>query len=140
MRVALPLAQTALHVDPLFTAAWNTLVHGRKRWLLFPPDTTRATLFPRGDADEALPASVYLQLVYPGLRGVQGIDVVQSAGEAIYVPENWWHAVVNLELSVALTANFTGARNVAEAVRGLLREGNPDLAARLSRAYGIALS
>ena len=74
-RVALPLAQTALHVDPLFTAAWNTLVHGRKRWLLFPPDTTRATLFPRGDADEALPASVYLHLVYPGLRGVQGIDL-----------------------------------------------------------------
>ena len=70
---------------------------------------------------------------------MQGIDVVQSAGEAIYVPENWWHAVVNLELSVALTANFTGARNVAEAARGLLHEGKPELAARLSRAHDITL-
>merc|ERR1711971_749957 len=29
---------SALHVDPHFTGAWNALLCGEKRWVLFPPD------------------------------------------------------------------------------------------------------
>ena len=29
---------TAWHVDQFNTSAWNTLLHGRKRWLLYPPE------------------------------------------------------------------------------------------------------
>lgn len=32
---------SSLHLDPLSTSAWNTLLFGVKRWVLFPPSCAR---------------------------------------------------------------------------------------------------
>ena len=39
-----PRSGSALHTDPLATAAWNTCVDGVKRWALFPPGTPRSAV------------------------------------------------------------------------------------------------
>mmetsp|Transcript_8074 Transcript_8074/g.12252 ORF Transcript_8074/g.12252 Transcript_8074/m.12252 type:complete len:263 (+) Transcript_8074:53-841(+) len=43
---------TPLHVNPLATSAWNMVLHGRKRWILFPP-TLERPLPPGVEEEEA---------------------------------------------------------------------------------------
>ena len=33
---------SSVHIDPLATSAWNTVLVGRKRWVLFPPETPKS--------------------------------------------------------------------------------------------------
>lgn len=50
---------TCIHFDPLGTSAWNTLVVGTKRWVLFPPHVPRSVVKGKGlirknEDDEAI--------------------------------------------------------------------------------------
>ena len=108
---------TGLHVDPGCTSAWNTLLCGRKRWVLFPPgcedeykeflgvqeEYSRKTSQPcewwRQDYKR-----IMSQLDNNGsFKGI--VECIQEAGDTIFVPAGWWHAVLNLDFTVAITAN-----------------------------------
>ena len=65
-------------------------------------------------------AAHWLLECYPSLGSLDGVELEQQPGETVVVPHGWWHAVVNLELSVAVTANFVHAGNAgatADALR-----------------------
>mmetsp|Transcript_5057 Transcript_5057/g.13597 ORF Transcript_5057/g.13597 Transcript_5057/m.13597 type:complete len:500 (-) Transcript_5057:56-1555(-) len=140
-----------VHTDPLHTSAWNALLCGRKRWIFFPPDTPRKlakakAYFRDGEDDEPID---YFTLALPrlkralGERGVPCIEFVQRPGELVYVPGGWWHGVLNLDDTVAITQNFCSEaqfphvwadtrrarRGMARLWRRLLREHHPAVAA-----------
>ena len=67
-------------------------------------------LLKKGEDDEAIQ---YFDKVLPRLKEAEGpsgsgkipeiIEGVQYPGETIFVPGNWWHGVLNLDLTIAIT-------------------------------------
>ncbi|VVC88718.1 unnamed protein product [Leptidea sinapis] len=98
-------SHTPAHQD---TYGYNIFaqVHGRKRWILFPPDTAglKPTRVPYEES------SVYSELnfycpqsldVFAGLTGGRMVEL--SAGDALLVPRGWWHYVQNIDaLNISL--------------------------------------
>ena len=134
-----PRSGSSIHVDPLATSAWNALISGRKRWCLFPPDCglTKPDLKPRGIGLDG-ESVTWFQKMYPRARSHEWrvsrnrpvpMDVVQNPGEIMYVPDGWWHAVLNLEHTVAVTQNVVGSARFAKVWR-MTKRGRPKMSAQ----------
>mmetsp|Transcript_41597 Transcript_41597/g.99721 ORF Transcript_41597/g.99721 Transcript_41597/m.99721 type:complete len:532 (+) Transcript_41597:141-1736(+) len=117
---------TCVHIDPLATSAWNTLIEGKKRWVLFPPHLSKSVvkgsgLVHKNEDDEAvhyfsfilprIKRKATLMKGMPKYKGFSCFEFTQHAGETVYVPHGWWHAVLNLTDTVAVTQNFCSPRN-----------------------------
>ena len=99
---------SGIHVDPLATSAWNALISGRKRWVLFPPGTPVEMIKPSIPGVDKEAASWFAH-VYPRTQradwpaNLRPLECVQQPGETMFVPNGWWHAVLNLDTAVAIT-------------------------------------
>ncbi|KAK9846311.1 hypothetical protein WJX81_001351 [Elliptochloris bilobata] len=104
---------STFHKDPNATSAWNAVVRGAKKWVLFPPHVIPPGVHPSADGTEvATPLSLvewfadfYADAQAGEARPVEGIV---RAGELLFVPRGWWHLAINLEESVAVTHNYLG--------------------------------
>ena len=75
-----------------------------------PPGTKRAMAkgleqVRRGEDDEAIN---YFVDILPRMRSAFGaqlpiVEFIQQPGETVFVPGGWWHAVLNLDDTVAVT-------------------------------------
>jgi len=98
-----------LHKDPIGTGAWNALLHGTKKWILFPPDTKTQLLNLPESKHQADPPAYWWQDHYPRIKKdntITRVEVLQKAGEIMFVPAGWYHAVLNLDTTIAVTQNF----------------------------------
>lgn len=108
---------SSFHIDPNSTSAWNAVIKGSKKWILFPPDVVPPGVHPSPDGVEvACPVSIieWFMNFYNETRSwkKKPIECVCKAGEVIFVPNGWWHLVINLEDSIAITQNFVSRRNL----------------------------
>ncbi|KAJ1565229.1 jumonji domain-containing protein 6, partial [Nowakowskiella sp. JEL0078] len=133
---------TGIHVDPLGTSAWNSLIFGHKRWVLFPPRVPKHLVDPRGLTDHEAAtwfAEAYPQIVHSSTKDVSGktlaerlgmIELLQKPGETVFVPGGWHHVVMNLDFAVAVTQNVMTRTNF-EFVYLKTRFSRPKLAVKL---------
>jgi hypothetical protein len=135
---------SAWHVDPLNTSAWNTLLVGQKRWGLHPPSLTPPlTHSIKNDPDDmggpwgilqpwvknTLHPGKWFQNWFDSLRANNSksksskiYTCEQKKGETMFVPSGWWHTVLNLKSSIAITENVATIRG--DTVKRVMEELN----------------
>lgn len=85
----------------MHAAAWNGLVYGSKRWVLWPPG-----LLQENNVNVSVPAIDFFAEELPKMVAAYGDELYefeQHAGEVVFVPESWGHAVLNLAPCVGVS-------------------------------------
>ncbi|UZJ55323.1 hypothetical protein CBS101457_004643 [Exobasidium rhododendri] len=132
-------SQTMLHRDDT-SYSWSTNIVGQKRWRLFPPIAqSHLRRFPKIESSQ-LASSVddMAKLATEGKLGnyKDGLagwtewplamqhcqEVVQNAGETIFVPSDWYHEVMNLTDCVSINHNWCNSTNIASMYRAICKE------------------
>jgi len=135
-----------LHVDPLCTSAWNTLIAGRKKWAVLKPLTDESSEFSGyGEIDNKITVAEWFERLFQGndpfsdtrddiitVETPQGKGFVftQQPGETVFIPWGFQHAVLNLPQddlktgaygnpTVAVTQNFIPKRSTEQICRFL---------------------
>ncbi len=99
-------------------AAWNAVIFGKKRWILYDPRRwmdnedepnlqRRLALATDDSWDTILPTSEWIRQLYPDPWRTNeirnwGMDCIQHAGTMMYVPKGWMHMVVNIGDTVSV--------------------------------------
>ena len=148
------------HQDPKCSEAWNTCLLGRKRWCFLPPSVTPEQLKAAiagaengsdsgangksadGEDYRRVPPAYWWHDAYPKLAAsnLPLLECVQEAGETVYVPPLWWHAIFNLpdnstsppnSLTLCVTQNLLTPSTLLELTWPKMREHLGDENARL---------
>lgn len=106
-----------MHVDLAQTSAWNVQLTGRKRWLLWSPEQTE--LVYGGEVDGFNPDLER----FPDYGRARPMEAVLGPGEMIFTPSGWWHQTKNLEIGLAITANFANLTNYRRVLDWLQETG-----------------
>ena len=122
---------TPVHCHPC-TVGWCTLLRGAKLWVLLPPGTPPEALCVGAyntvsAEDEDLSALAWMLLwgSAPGQRALPAgaVTALQREGETVFLPAGWWHCVLNVQCSTALSHSLylkrdAGLRAGEESGRG----------------------
>ncbi|KAG0553571.1 hypothetical protein KC19_12G021800 [Ceratodon purpureus] len=123
---------SSFHIDPNSTSAWNAVVRGAKKWVMYPPEVVPPGVFPSPDgADVATSVSIteWFMNFYGETkkRAEKPVECICRAGEVVFVPRGWWHVVINLEESIAITQNFVSRSNILNVLEFLSRPNSQHL-------------
>eukprot|EP01087_Luapelamoeba_hula_P022583 TRINITY_DN8133_c0_g1_i1.p1 TRINITY_DN8133_c0_g1~~TRINITY_DN8133_c0_g1_i1.p1 ORF type:complete len:728 (-),score=80.98 TRINITY_DN8133_c0_g1_i1:28-2187(-) len=75
------------------TNAWCNIIHGRKRWFMFPPSQTFLSVTPINE---------WVRNEYVQLEN-RPLECYQNPGDIVYVPESWAHGVLNIHNTIAVS-------------------------------------
>ncbi|KAK6460043.1 hypothetical protein DFJ63DRAFT_257937 [Scheffersomyces coipomensis] len=115
---------STFHKDPNYTSAWNAALTGRKLWIMLPPNMAPPGVGADEEESEVTSPVGIGEWVIAGffndcLKIPECLIAVTFPGECMYVPSGWWHSVINIDDSVALTQNFVPMSKLPNALNFL---------------------
>jgi hypothetical protein len=104
-----PGALTRLHYDAGSAHGWLAQISGRKLFILYPPRHTKY-LYPLESEIETVQSPIDPLLPdtarWPDVQNASPIACILQPGEAVAIPQGWWHYAVALDKSITLQRNF----------------------------------
>ena len=95
---------TPLHCDVWRTHSWSANLCGTKRWLFVAPwEAHKLRDRFGGRHASSFADSTFL---FPALRSARVAEVIQNAGEVMFVPSGWFHTVENETAALSVNANW----------------------------------
>lgn len=117
---------STFHKDPNGTSAWNAVLTGSKYWIMFPsspelpPPPGIILSADQSEITSPLSIAEYLLSFHEIARATPGCrEGICYAGEVLHVPSGWFHLVLNLEDSIAITQNFVPRTKLVDVMRFL---------------------
>ncbi|KAI9845849.1 MAG: hypothetical protein M1837_004530 [Sclerophora amabilis] len=135
---------STFHKDPNATSAWNAVLKGAKYWIMFPssdgfpPPPGVYVSEDQSEVTSPLSIAEWLLGFHAEARKTKGcLEGICKEGEVLHVPSGeppqvrsihnllktdacsargWWHLVVNLETSIAITQNFIPEKHLSAAL------------------------
>lgn len=98
IRLTFPPIRTPFHADVFRSYSWSANICGRKKWLLYPPGQEEFLRDTHGNLPyDVTSAELRDRGLYPhSEEACQPLEIIQEAGEIIFVPSGWHHQVYNL--------------------------------------------
>lgn len=103
-------SRTPFHADVFSSFSWSTNIVGTKRWIFFPPheeDKLRDRFgnLPFDIGDEQIKSKIHE-------KEIKSFEIIQSAGQTVFVPSGWHHQVWNLEDTISVNHNWFNGCNI----------------------------
>jgi hypothetical protein len=120
-----------LHTDPHRSSAWNAVLSGCKRVTFYPPHVV-----PPGVDEELIESEYYAsddcldwyRNTLPTLKGDElPYETLVFPGDIVFIPSGWWHAVLNIGLTIAVTQNFCSTRTFPMVAADINEKGGKHL-------------
>jgi len=92
------VTRTPFHADVFRSYSWSANICGRKKWLLYPPGQEDFLRDTHGNLPyDVTSAELQDGGLFPHFEeACQPLEIIQEAGEIIFVPSGWHHQVYNL--------------------------------------------
>ncbi|NXK70764.1 JMJD4 protein, partial [Sylvietta virens] len=109
------LGMTPFHADVFRSYSWSANICGRKKWLLYPAGQEEFLKDRHGNLPFDVTApELRDKRIYPRFgRSQPPLEILQEAGEIVFIPSGWHHQVHNLEDTISINHNWVNGCNVA---------------------------
>eukprot|EP00834_Sanchytrium_tribonematis_P001703 NODE_44_length_33449_cov_1.575742.p3 type:complete len:417 gc:universal NODE_44_length_33449_cov_1.575742:11224-12474(+) len=110
---------STFHKDPNMTSAWNAVIKGKKLWIFCPPNVTPPGIYPSPDGGDVTTPVSLMDWYINYKDQCKCLEVIAEEGDIMYIPSGWWHMVINLEPSIAITQNYVNRFNLLKVLKFL---------------------